>query len=246
MLMSEDNNEHYRKLGTRLLKKLRATGNPADVLGVVRKFQREMDRSFFEAPAEERARIACGPGCAWCCHVPMGVQAHEVLIAADFAQRHFTPAELEVVVAQASIHHARTQGIDSDSYAAMKLACPLLRFGSCSAYEDRPEVCRAHHSSSADACQHWLGQSAEDTGHYLLALRARMFAAMGGIDQAVTEFGLDSRQYHFGAALYEALTDSLCLDRWLRRQQTFSDQVREIQGPAGHFTPSLLRTGVFG
>lgn len=246
--MDGANEELYRKIGTRLLKKLRATGNPADVLGVVRMFHKEMDRAYGGAPADERARVVCAAGCDACCHVPMGVQAHEVLIAADFVQTHFAPAELEAVVASAATHRDRTQGVDSDEYAAMKLSCPLLKEGSCSAYEARPEVCRGHHSSNADACRQSLGQPTEGrmNYHYLPKLRERMFAAMGGIDQAVAEFGLDSRQYHFGAALYEALTDSLCLVRWLQRKQTFSDQVREIRGPAGRFTPSLRRTGVFG
>jgi hypothetical protein len=59
---------------------------------------------------------------------------------------------------------------------------------------------------------------------YIPALRARMFAVMLGLDEALEAAGYDERSYDFGSALHEALTNSLCLARWLRRQNAFPDR----------------------
>jgi hypothetical protein len=50
-----------------------------------------------------------------------------------------------------------------------------------------------------------------------------MFAVMLGMDEAIEAAGFDDRAYDFGSALHEALTNSLCLARWLRRQPAFPD-----------------------
>ena len=57
-----------------------------------------------------------------------------------------------------------------------------------------------------------------------------MFAVMLAIDQAVVEAGFDGYAYDFGSALHEALTDSLCVVRWIQRQTAFSEACREATG----------------
>jgi hypothetical protein len=58
-------------------------------------------------------------------------------------------------------------------------------------------------------------------------IRGRMFAVMLAIDQAAEAAGFDAQAYDFGSALHEALTDSLCVVRWLRRQPAFSAACHE-------------------
>jgi len=53
--------------------------------------------------------------------------------------------------------------------------------------------------------------------------RMSMFAVMLGMDEALEAAGYDDRSYDFGSALHEALTNSLCLMRWMRRQPAFPD-----------------------
>ena len=65
--------------------------------------------------------------------------------------------------------------------------------------------------------------SVDDTPGYIPALRARMFAVMLGLDEALEAEGYDDRAYDFGSALHEALTNSLCLAAWLRHEPAFPD-----------------------
>jgi Fe-S-cluster containining protein len=184
----------------------------------------EMERAYAETPAKVRASVACRAGCAHCCSVAVDVQAHEVFFAAEHLQVNFAPGDLAGVIERTAIHRAQRRGLNADERAQLKIPCPLLRDGHCSIYPGRPEACRAHHSNSVTACAaHAADPTLPIEKNYIPALRARMFAVMLGLDAALENAGYDDRSYDFGSALHEALTNSLCLVRWLRRQPAFPE-----------------------
>ena len=217
----------FEKTGAAVLKRLRKTRNPADLLSAIRSAHKEFDRAFATAPAAAKDTVACRAGCDACCHVPVGVQAHEVLIVAQYVQTHFSPADLEDLIARASAHRAAFAGRSNPERTALKTPCVLLRAGSCSIYEARPEACRSHHSNNADACRTNLQLEREDIDVYIPGVRGRMFAVMLAIDQAVAEAGYDGQAYDLGSALHEALTNSLCAVRWVQREAAFPESCRE-------------------
>ena len=220
----------FNETGETVLKRLRKTRNPADLLSILRSEHKRFDRAYASAPADARAAVACRAGCDACCHVPVGVQAHEVLIVAQYIQTHFSPTELDAVIVRAAAHHAKVVGKNNREQAALKSPCVLLQAGSCSVYDGRPEACRSHHSPNAAACGLNLDFEREEIDVFIPKVRGRMFAVMLGIDQAVAEAGFDGQAYDLGSALHEALTDSRCAIRWTQRQRAFSDACRE-QGP---------------
>jgi len=217
----------YHKTVEAVLAQLRKTRNPADLLGVLRLAFKRFDRAYDLAPAAARATVACRAGCGTCCHVPVGAQAHEVLIAAEHIQANFPPEELEALLARLVAHRAAFTGRDTTERLALKMPCTLLRDGSCSIYAARPESCRSHHSNNLDGCRTNLAAGVDHVDVLIPDVRGRMFAVMLAIDQAAEASGFDSQAYDFGSALYEALTDSLCLARWLRRQPAFSASCHE-------------------
>jgi Fe-S-cluster containining protein len=221
----------FEKTGGAVLRRLRKTRNPADLLAVLRAAHKEFDRAYAAAPAAARASVACRAGCGTCCHVPVGAQAHEVLLAAEFIQTHFPPAELDGVIARTTAHRAAFAGRSMRERAALKTPCALLREGSCSIYAARPESCRSHHSNNLDGCRSNLESGIDFTNVLIPEIRGRMFAVMLAIDQAVAEAGFDGRAYDFGSALHEALTDSLCAVRWTQRQPAFPENCWEAGEP---------------
>lgn len=221
----------FEKTGTSVLKALRRTRQPAELLAVFGNARKGFDRAYDSAPAAARAAVACRAGCGTCCHVPVGVQAHEVLLAAEFIQTHFSPADLEAVIAGTAAHRAAFADRSMNERAAMKRPCVLLRDGSCTIYEARPEACRSHHSRNLDGCRSNLESGVDTVDVLIPEIRARMFAVMLAIDQAGAEAGFDGRAYDFGSALHEALTDSLCAVRWMRREPAFPDSCREVGQP---------------
>lgn len=87
--------------------------------------------------------VACKPGCSQCCHMNSMIYEHEAIRLAEVTGRKmvrlpFRP--LDVVHVEGMKFNGKP--------------CPLLLDNKCSVYEDRPLVCRMHHSlrESADEC----------------------------------------------------------------------------------------------
>ena len=228
---SPDEEALFEKTCTTTLKRLRKTRNPGDLLSVLASAFKDFDRAFASAPLAARETVACREGCDACCHELVGVQAHEVLIAAHYVQTHFTPTELDAVIGRTAAHRAAFEGRSNPERAALKRPCVLLREGNCSIYSARPEVCRSHHSHNAESCRTNLDLGCEEIDVYVPGVRGRMYAIMLAIDQAVEEAGFEGQAYDFGSALHEALTNSLCLVRWLQRQSAFPESCREASPP---------------
>jgi uncharacterized protein len=224
---SPEEDNLFEKTGAAVLKRLRKTRNPADLLAAVASTHKEFDRAFASATPESKTVVACRAGCDACCHVPVGVQAHEVLIAARHVQTHFSPVQLDELIARAAVHRAAFAGRSNFERTALKTPCVLLVAGSCSIYAERPEACRSHHSHNAEACRTNLALGHEEIDVYIPGVRGRMFAVMLAMDQAVVEAGFDGQAYDFGSALHEALTNSMCAVRWVQRQVAFPDSCRE-------------------
>ncbi len=196
---------------------------PAEMITALRWGMAELDRTLAETPASIRATVACRAGCGHCCSVPVDVQAHEVFFAAEHIQKTFSPAALAGVLERTTAHRARVSVLTSDERSRLLHSCPLLSpGGSCTIYEGRPEICRAHHASDAAVCAAST-HPADFQQVHIPSLQARMFAVMLGMDEAIEAAGFDDRAYDFGSALHEALTNSLCLARWIRRQPAFPD-----------------------
>jgi len=225
---SPEEDDLFEKTGAGVLRRLRKTKNPADLLSVLVGAHKEFDRAYAAAPAAARDSVACRAGCDACCHVPVGLLAHEVLIVAQHVQMNYSPEALEVLIERAAAHRAAFAGRTIDERMILKTPCVLLRDdGSCSVYEARPEACRSHHSNNAAACRINVDLGREDIDIYVPGVRGRMFAVMLAIDQAVAEAGFDGRAYDFGSALHEALTNSLCAVRWVQRQPAFPEDCWE-------------------
>jgi hypothetical protein len=208
------------EMGQRLLT-VRA---PAQMMPVLTWGMAELDQTYWESPAGVKALVACHAGCDYCCSVPVDVQAHEVFYAADHIQRHFSPVALEQVLDRLSNHRRRVSLFVADERDHSRQPCALLEGGSCSIYAGRPEACRCHHSSNAAVCAaHQADPTVDITKIFIPALRARLFAVRMGLDEAIERVGYDERAYDFGSALHEALTNSLCLVAWMRRQPAFPD-----------------------
>lgn len=216
-----------------LTPRLRRMRSPHQLMAALRWGMEKLDRTFAESPPSVRAAVACRRGCDYCCRVPVDVQAHEVFYAADHILTHFAATAIEPLIARLAAHRARITSFAPGQRDTSREACALLgRDGACTIYAGRPQPCRAHHTSDAAVCAaHLADPAVEITRVYIPALRARMFAVMLGVDEAIEAAGYDERAYDFGSALHEALTNTACLDAWLRHQPAFPDSC--LADPAG-------------
>ncbi len=207
-----------------MTERLSRVRTPAKMMAAVRWSFDALDRAYASTSPRVLARVACRAGCDSCCSVPVDASAHEVFFAADHIQVHFSPAALTAVIARLARHRARVTAYAAGQRARSRQPCALLQAGACSAYAARPGTCRSHHTSNVALCvANKADASVNVTKAYLPSLDARLFAVTFGVDEAFEAAGYDERCYDFGSALHEALTNSLCLMRWLRRQPAFPD-----------------------
>jgi Fe-S-cluster containining protein len=218
----------FARTVSRMRNLLASASDERSVYAALRWAGAELDRTYAETPAPVRATVACRAGCDFCCRGPIGVQAHEVLLAVDHIRTHFSPEGVAEVIARAAAHRTLLAGPGTEGDGRFMQPCALLRDGRCSIYASRPEICRSHHTSDAQLC---AARAADPRvlvdPAYIPALRARMFAVMLGIDEAMEEAGFDDQAYDFGSALHEALTNSLCAYQWAKRKSAFPASCRE-------------------
>jgi Fe-S-cluster containining protein len=204
--------------------RLKRAREPRQMMTALRWAATELDRTYATTPPDVLATVACRSGCAACCHVPVDVQAHEVFLAADHIQTHFSPDALAALILKLAAHRAGIAALGKGARDASRQPCALLVADACSIYADRPQPCRSHHANDAAVCTaHRTDPTVDVTKVYIPALRARMFAVMLGVDEAFEAVGYDDRAYDFGSALHEALTNCLPLVQWMRRQVAFPD-----------------------
>lgn len=214
-----------RQMGQRL----RPATEPAAMLAALGWGMAELETTYAETPAAIRASVACRAGCSHCCTGAVDVQAHEVFFAAEHIQLTFSAEQLSAVIAHTGARRDRiaVSALASANAAGDRLqeSCTLLSHdGQCSIYAGRPEACRAHHTSDAAVCAAWVHDTTVDLdAAYIPPLRARMFAVMIGMDEAIEAAGFDDRAYDLGSALHEALTNSLCRVLWMQRKAAFPD-----------------------
>jgi|GEM_PF-303070 len=204
--------------------RLQSVAEPATMLTALGWGMQQIDRTYEATSAKVLATVACHAGCGHCCSVPVDVQAHEVFFAAEYIQMHFSPEDLDGVIARTADRRARIAGLGREERDRLRQPCALLRDDRCSIYEGRPEACRVHHTRDAAVCAaHIANPEVDLDAVYIPTLRARLFAVMIGMDEAIEAAGYDDRSYDFGSALHEALTNSLCRVLWLRRKPAFPD-----------------------
>ncbi len=185
-----------------------------------------IEQTHDETPAKIRRTVACHAGCSHCCSTLVDLQAHEVFYVAEHIQLNFSPDRLAALIEHLAAHRERYERLGPDAARERPWSkCALLGpDGKCTIYVDRPEICRVHHTSDSKPCEALnTDPTADIDGVHVVTLRARMFAVMLGLDEAIESFGYDNRSYDFNAALHEALTNSLSRVLWMRLLPAFPD-----------------------
>lgn len=113
--------------------------------------------------------IACGKGCSDCCKMNVSISAIE-------ADRLSATSRKPMAVVKRPVLHPEQE--------FSGVPCPFLVEDTCSVYEARPYVCRAHYSFDTSA--YWCHPERSNEGKMSLL-------QMGGVRQAYDEIVVNSR-----------------------------------------------------
>ena len=179
-------------------------------------------------------RIACAKGCSHCCHANVEVTIVEAIAV---AQRVATDPTLAK-----SVHATapKVDGIPPWTRYDFRIPCPLLRDGSCSIYDVRPRVCRAHVSYDVTLCEEVLtsGNSCSLAPMVTFGWPRTVSKAIGhGIIGALDHERLQSSTVEMTAAVAHILRAPEAVQRWLRRETVFAPYgFRSAAGAVGGAT----------
>ena len=169
-----------------------------------------------------RPPLACAEGCAWCCRKVVGCAAPEVLHIAAYLQEHLSPEQMEATRQRVAERDDERRNLRQDSWAAKRVACPLLVNERCSVYPVRPLTCRGFNSTDARSCERSVKSHqhvdvpTHDPPHRLATF------VLDGLRSGLSEAGLTGDLLELTAALRVALTLPDGAQQWLAGQPLFA------------------------
>lgn len=187
------------------------------------KFYARHDARLSAAIEASPQPLACDNGCSHCCkHFDVVALPVEVFEIHAYVFRHFKADQLRETIQRVSSYAARRKGISEETRLSLREPCPFLVNDSCSIYPVRPSVCRNYHATNKENCEKSVSEpfSTWPTSY----VDEVFFTAMGssaGFRNAVTEQGLDTRQYHLSAAFLETVQNPNCAKRFKSGKHAF-------------------------
>jgi Fe-S-cluster containining protein len=181
------------------------------------------DSAATSCAASDSRPLACRERCAFCCHIPVGARAQQVLLIADFIRSNFSPNQQAALTDRLRKHVATVSPLTTLEHYTTNIPCPLLDGSRCSVYYVRPLACRAYHSLDVSSCQYTFDhphdtqekcpqiEDLESAWQNMVALANRAFA----------EHDYDRTDYELGSALFEALTNPATSRRFHQGKKAF-------------------------
>lgn len=132
---------------------LASCGDGATCAALCRRLNGLVDEKI-AALASEGARVACMPGCDFCCHLRVEVFAHEANALLHHLRARAEPEQAARIEARIRANAARIDTLDAEQHRTAGIPCAFLENGLCTAHDVRPAACAAYHSVSRERCEH--------------------------------------------------------------------------------------------
>jgi hypothetical protein len=192
---------------------------PARASSLIKEVYRVTD-DMMTGCLQNGTKLACKIGCNWCCRMRVKTTSLEVLHIADFLRSRLRPRELSEFRQRLAATDATTRGMDGSQRIQVKMVCPLLVDGKCSAYPVRPIACRVYHSLNASDCKLLL----DDEEHSLRVRRDVSGLSMGifaGLTEGLRAIGLQTRLLELIAGIRIVIDEPGLVKRWFAGEPAF-------------------------
>jgi len=179
--------------------------------------------------------LACEAGCLHCCYqYDIGTTPFEVLHIAAVILESYSDAERDQLQERLSAAESQKQQQPIEDWGLAKFPCPLLVDEQCSVYEIRPFVCRAMNSYDGDRCRmnRESPRNVSSVPVYSHQYDIAKFSRTG-IQQGLSEVGLQNDILELVPALRIALTTPDALIRWLAGERVFDEAVSRLPPRSG-------------
>ncbi len=196
-----DTDKAFFQDGQRLAEAANNNNIEAKKLWQATRQEQDAMEGLIEALSAEAQRhnvsIDCRKGCNWCCYQPIFGVAHEFHYLWKFIELNMGEDERKSILQRAFDNYQKRGRLSQDKLLKSKLPCPLLKDGTCSAYQARPMACRIYLSMSESSCKKYHDQP-EDENNYpaLLEFPLRAGQMMNeGFSEGLKPAGLTNNEY---------------------------------------------------
>ena len=177
---------------------------------------------------------ACKTGCAWCCHLRVGVSIFEALVIFHEIKAQATAEGLAFLKHRILKTSDRGDILDENFWRTSRCPCPFLDLDNtcrCLIYGLRPFSCRAFHSLDDAVCRRGYDLGIQIQVPCFPLYRASVDLYSSVLIQAAAQKGLASFQVGFIQALEILFTDDTASERWLKGENVFlSAKIAESAG----------------
>ncbi len=206
---------HVEKARTLLGQFLDNHGVRLPVLG---KAMEEFTTSVFELPGEAE----CKAGCAYCCHLKVGVSIPELLVVFYELQAQTTPEGLAFFERQIAETVSKGNTLTEDFWHTSGTPCPFLNHqGQCLIYPIRPFSCLAYHSTDMEICRQGYEDKREVQVPCFPLYRATTDMYSSVFIRVLADRGFASYQVGFVKGLDLLFKDKTLSDQWLEKKDVF-------------------------
>jgi len=179
-------------------------------------------------------RVACKPGCNYCCTIRVTCSAGQVLVLAKYLKRTLSPEALEALLARIAEYEAETATLTPLQQVLRVTMCPLNVDGLCIGYPARPISCSGYHSFDVEKCREdYADPNAEVTVPQDPQRWAYRSMHIEALSAGMEALGLDSTELELIPALRIALLDDEAGTKYMNGEPVFAEadmpEVKEEQ-----------------
>ncbi|MEH0019534.1 MAG: YkgJ family cysteine cluster protein [Desulfobacter sp.] len=188
-------------------------------LPVLGKAMESFAGNVFELPGE----AACKPGCAYCCHLRLGVSIPELLVIFYELEAQSTPEGLAYFKNKIADVLSRGNTLSEAFWHDTQTPCPFLDDqGRCLIYPIRPFSCRAYHSTDAEVCRKGYEEMCEVQVPCFPLYRATTDMYTSVFIKVLSDRGFASYQVGFVKGLGMLFEERSLSDQWLGKRDVFA------------------------
>ena len=170
-------------------------------------------------------KIACGKGCAYCCHTMVSVLPPEAFFLANHIDTAFPADESKAMKQRIIDHDAKNRGLSGAGRHEGHVACPMLdpETWLCTVHEARPLTCRSMHSSDRPSCE----KAFDERDAYISTPSHQLFfdntqAYYDAFGTALLEHDVELEPLELNAALATIWTEKNVMNRWIAGEKPFA------------------------
>lgn len=180
-------------------------------------------------PDEEREKYQpkCKRGCDHCCYQWVRCSAPEALFTFEGIKQTLSPEEM--IQLRERIREYSAELIPNAAGLMPQIACPLLKDGLCSVYENRPLICRGVASLDAELCRVGRLDPENTMVPYLMPMMHVAGSLRNGINDGAKAAGFPDYDVVLALALAILLDDPEAPTKYLAGEDVFHSAKAESQ-----------------